>query len=117
MMNAEQQNFSVARGAVSDEMADLPRARRGVAPTSIEAYHSLDHATYIQPKEQQVVDAIVANGPLSRQQIAERSGMPINCVCGRVSSLLEARILEEHGERLDPLTRKHQKLVRVAKGA
>lgn len=87
-----------------------------IAHTSVEAYHSLDRATYIQPKEQQVVDTIVANGPLSRQQIAERSGMPINCVCGRVNSLLMLGILEERGERLDPLTRKHQKLVRVAKG-
>ena len=85
-----------------------------IAHTSVEAFHSLDHSTYIQPKEQQVVDAIVAHGSLSRQQIAVHAGMPINCVCGRVNSLLEARILEEHGERLDPLTRKHQKLVRIA---
>lgn len=87
-----------------------------IAHTSVEAYHSLDHSTYIAPQEQRVVDTVVANGPLSRQQIAERSGLALSCVCGRVHSLLEARILEERGTRIDPFTHKPQKLVRVAKG-
>jgi len=88
-----------------------------LAHTSVEAFHSLDPVTYIQPKEAQILAVFDDGGTFTRQQIAKLSGMPINCVCGRVHSLVEAGILEEHGERLDPSTRKHQKLLRVAKGA
>jgi hypothetical protein len=69
-----------------------------VAQTSIEAFHSLSPAHYLQPK---------------RQQISERARMAINGVCGRVDSLVAAGLLEEHGDRIDPHTHKRQKLLRL----
>jgi hypothetical protein len=50
---------------------------------------------------------------LSRQQIAQLSGLPINCVCGRADSLIAAGRLVEEGERRDPHTGKRQKLLRL----
>lgn len=89
-----------------------------IAHTSAEAYHSLSQVHYIQPKEAQVLALFDADGAtFTRQQIAALTGMAINCVCGRVHSLVEAGILEEKGEHLDPATRKHQKLLRLVKGA
>lgn len=88
-----------------------------IAHTSAEAYHSLSQVHYIAPQEKRVVDAIVNQGiPLSRQMISELTGIPLHCVCGRVHSLLDAGVLEEHGTRIDPKTRKPQKMLRVAKG-
>lgn len=94
------------------------RACKGVADTSAEAFHSLPVADYLQPKEQAVMALFY--GPqvaLSRQQIAGMLPMPINCVCGRVDSLLTGGHLEEHGDRIDPLTNKRQKLVRLPRPA
>lgn len=90
-----------------------------IAHTSVEAYHSLQDAGDLAPMETRVMQVFTRSShgaSYSRQQIAQISGMPINCVCGRVNSLITNGVLEEHGTRIDPHTRKPQKLVRVAKG-
>lgn len=88
-----------------------------IAHTSVEAYHALREAGDLAPMEARVMrvfETAGAGSSFSRQQIARISGMPINCVCGRVNSLVANGLLEEHGTRIDPLTHKPQKLVRVA---
>lgn len=88
-----------------------------IAHTSVEAYHSLSHFHYVQPKQAEILALFGADGAtFTRQQIAVLTGMPINCVCGRVHSLVEAGILEEKGEHLDPVTHKRQKLLRLVEG-
>lgn len=89
-----------------------------MATTSLEAFHSLPVADYLQPKERAVM--ALFTGPevkLSRQQIAERAPMPLHCVCGRVNSLLAAGRLMEEGDRRDPSTGKRQKLLRLPRDA
>jgi hypothetical protein len=87
--------------------------KTNVAETSIDAFHSLPVADYLQPKQRQVLALFTdARVTLSRQQISEQLPMPINGVCGRVDSLVAAGLLEEHGERIDPKTSKRQKLLR-----
>ena len=88
-----------------------------IAHTSIEAYHSLSHIHYVQPKQAEVLALFAVEGAtFTRQQIAVLTGMPINCVCGRVNALVADQILVEHGDRMDPVTHKRQKLLRLAKG-
>jgi hypothetical protein len=91
--------------------------RTAVADTSIEAYRSLPVGDYLQPKERAVM-ALFTNPAvrLSRQQIAEFLHWGINCVCGRVNSLVAGGHLEEHGERIDSQTHKRQKLLRLPQG-
>lgn len=84
-----------------------------VAETSAEAYWSLPVAAYLQPKEAAVMALFQPGVQLSRQQIATRSRMPINCVCGRVNSLVTAGHLVEDGDRVDPQTGKRQRLLRL----
>jgi hypothetical protein len=89
-------------------------SRTAMAETSLEAFHSLPVADYLAPKERAVL--ALFTGPevkLSRQQISAVLPMPINCVCGRVDSLLAAGHLVEQGDRIDPLTRKRQKLLQL----
>ncbi|GAB3763594.1 hypothetical protein GCM10028796_17370 [Ramlibacter monticola] len=92
--------------------------RTAVAETSLEAFHSLPVADYLAPKEAAVL--ALFTGPevrLSRQQIAQIAPMPINCVCGRVDSLLAGGHLEEAGTRKDPHTGKSQKLLQLPRSA
>lgn len=94
------------------------RPRRGVAETSAEAFHSLPVADYLAPKERVILGLFT--GPevrMSRQQISLALPMAINGVCGRVDSLLAAGHLEESGDRIDPLTRKRQKLLQLPRDA
>ncbi len=84
-----------------------------VAATSAEAFHSLSPRFYLQPKQQQILNLFGRGVKLSRQQISDRCGMPINGVCGRVDSLVTAGVLVEDGDRVDPLTHKRQKLLRL----
>lgn len=90
--------------------------RTNVAPTSIEAFHSLSPALDLQPKEARIMDLFGIATRLSRQQISELARMPINTVCGRVDSLLTKHALVEEGERTDPHTGKKQKLLRLPAG-
>jgi len=90
-----------------------------IAYTSLEAYDELREAGDLPPMEARVMRVFETSGAgasYSRQQISQISGMPINCVCGRVNTLVANGVLEEHGTRIDPTTRKPQKLVRVAWG-
>ena len=47
-----------------------------------------------------ILAAIQKHGPLTRQELVEITGMPINSVCGRVRSLIDSRQLE-HAYRDD----------------
>lgn len=91
--------------------------RTAVAETSIAAYYSMSPAVDLQPKERRIMElfeAALARGKpikLTRQQISQIVGMPINGVCGRINSLLTKKALIEDGERIDPVTHKAQKLL------
>jgi hypothetical protein len=84
-----------------------------IATTSAEAFHSLSPRLYLQPKQEQILALFRPGVLLSRQQISVLCPMPINGVCGRVDSLVCAGILIEDGDRIDPLTNKRQKLLRL----
>lgn len=84
-----------------------------VAHTSAEAFHSLSPRDYLQPKQREILALFWPGVALSRQQISALCRMPINGVCGRVDSLLAAKVLIEDGDRIDPLTHKRQKLLRL----
>ena len=83
-----------------------------VHTNSIEAFTSLSVADYLSPKERAVMAAFINDTVvLTRQQLSERIGMPINAVCGRVNSLVTKHALVPRGTRKDPLTRKSQELL------
>lgn len=81
---------------------------------SLATYFTLRDANQLAPKEMEVVAALVEHGPLTRQQIPEITGMPINCVSGRVKSLLDKGLIEPVGTVMNPITRKPNELLRLA---
>jgi len=82
-----------------------------LAETSLQAFRSLHSEGKIAPQESRVLAAIQARGAMTREEIAEATGLRLSAVCGRVASLIDALHLTERGTRLNPTTRKHNKLV------
>lgn len=92
--------------------------KTNVSSTSLNAYHSLGVADYLQPKERLVM--AVFTGPdvkLTRKQIAQRTGLELSCICGRVNSLVAKGALVEDGTQKDPKTNKEQALLKRAEKA
>ncbi|MGM3410618.1 hypothetical protein [Ralstonia holmesii] len=87
--------------------------RTSVTETSLSAYRALQMDGQIQPKEKQVLAAFGGRPDvlLTRQDIAAKTGMAINGVCGRVKALLEKGALEVRSARISPTTRKPQELL------
>lgn len=88
--------------------------RTAVTQTSLAAFRSLGAKDYLQPKEREVMAAFCSPSmALTRQGIADATGMKLNCVCGRVRSLLDKGVLVVRGLTVDPVTRKSQELLGV----
>ena len=67
-----------------------------VANTSLDAYHSLPVAGYLQPKEQAVMRLFQCPSiAMTREQMAMRLGWKESAVCGRVNSLVTKHEREE----------------------
>lgn len=82
-----------------------------VAETSLRAFRDLQHEGALAPQEQRVVEAIRQFGAMTRDEIAERTGMRLSAVCGRCKSLIDAGRLQEQGTRINPQSLKANKLV------
>jgi len=87
--------------------------RTQMAGTSLATFSSLGVRDYLQPKERELMAVFDAapGARYTRQALAQRTGMAINAVCGRVRSLLDKHALEVHGETVCPVTRKPQELL------
>lgn len=85
-----------AAKGLADRHLQLARARRGMAETSIEAFHSLPVAAYLQPKEQAVMALFTGQDvAYTREQIAALLRWKEAAVCGRANSLVTKGQLEE----------------------
>lgn len=63
--------------------------------TSVKAYRNLIQNGSISTSSAKVFDSIDRNGSKTRSQIARDTGMPINCVCGRVNELIADGVLKD----------------------
>lgn len=83
-----------------------------IRETSRAAYHSLD----LNESEKKVMGWFHSqpNGSsFNRREISQRSGIPINSVCGRVNELVAKGYLEELPAERDPVTGKSAHPVRI----
>ncbi len=71
--------------------------------TSLEAYNSI--RTKLQPKEKIVLGALIAlKGKATNKQIAEYLDWPVNCVTGRMHSLVKLKKVKLGEKVIDPET-------------
>jgi len=66
-----------------------------VRKNSRDAYAAI--ADRLPACRKRVYETIAKGGRLTRQEVSEVSGMPINTVCGRVRELLETNLVREEG--------------------
>lgn len=80
--------------------------------TSLAAYAELQQQRKLQPMEARVVEAL-QHRPLTREEIAEVTGMRLSSVCGRVATLRKSGTIESFGAKRCGVTGKLQELLQV----
>lgn len=78
----------------------------GVSDTSKKAYAEIIVSGTRQTLRQKVLGIIMAYPQLSRGEIAQRFGITLQSVCGRVNELLKVGEIKETGTRIDAFSRK-----------
>ena len=84
-----------------------------VSNTSLQAYREERLNRRFQPKEICILDNLNIGGPGTRAELAKRTGLKINCLCGRVNRLLELGVIEEFDKVKDPDTNKLVNVLRI----
>jgi hypothetical protein len=82
--------------------------------TSLAAYAELQLQRKLQPMEARVVEAL-QHRPLTREEIAEATGMRLSSVCGRVATLRKSDVIESFGDKRCTITGKRQELLQLVR--
>ena len=88
--------------------------KTAVAENSLRTYRALQAEGYLPPKEAEIFNLFNSQTRLTRQQITEQYGIPINCVTGRVKTLLEKGKLVEDGSVIAETSKKPRAVLRLA---
>lgn len=71
-----------------------------VRDTSRETYDELKRHNKLTPMQYVIFNAVYRHGDLTRSELSDITGLPINTVCGRANELLKKGVL------VDEITRK-----------
>lgn len=91
----------------------MPRKRKGVSKTSLEAFRMLTQED-LSNRQEKVLKAIEELGPISDKQIGMVLGWPINCVTPRRGELEDMGVIRNVGEQFDDHSRRHEMTWSVA---
>ncbi len=82
-----------------------------VAKTSRTTFAGMD----FEPKERIILHTLKLVGPLTRQSLSVLTGLPINCICGRVRALLDVNMIELCGIETNAETGKPNERLRLVR--
>ena len=85
--------------------------KRGVQPTSIEAFSSIREG--LGERQQLVLEALKILGHASNKQLSAAIGWPINCITPRIFELRERGLVDYHSEQIDPDTHRTEMVWRA----
>lgn len=88
--------------------------KTNVSLNSLFSYWSLRDSGELPEKERIVYEAVLRNGPVTREQIASLTGMKEGSACGRVAKLIERGMLAHHGTVVNATTKKPNEKVWIA---
>jgi len=71
---------------------------------SIESYHAIEDIT---DRQREVYLAIRENGPVTNRELCSIMQLPINCITGRVSELVQKNMVASFGKRHDNVTERN----------
>jgi len=72
--------------------------------TSLASFRKMEDSGKAETQRRKVYKAILEMGIASRKEIAQKLGIPINSVCGRVSELLAEGAIEVKGRKICQVT-------------
>ena len=81
--------------------------KKGMADTSLESFYNFT-PDELGARQKAVYDCVAEHGPMSNKQIADKQGVPINCVTGRVKENRDMGFIEEYGTRYDANTNRRE---------
>ena len=81
--------------------------------TSLKAFWENKLGRVFQPKEVKILDSLYVDGPATRAELAQRTGLKLSCVCGRVNRLLQCGSIEEFDTKKDSETNKTVNILRM----
>ena len=87
--------------------------RTQVAETSLVAYQSLQSEKKLSAKQALIMGLLASGRAMTRQEIVNETGEPINSVTGRVNELLAAKRIVQRGEVINTKTGKPNYLVGI----
>jgi hypothetical protein len=87
--------------------------RTQVAETSLVAYHSLQAEKKLSAKQALIMGFLSSGTAMTRQELVNVTGEPINSVTGRVNELLTAKRIVIRGEVVNQKTGKPNYLVGI----
>ena len=90
--------------------------RTHVSETSLAAYRQLEADGKLPPQRVRVLDAVTKHGALTREEVAQITGMRLSAVCGRVADLVRDGHLIEQGTKVNPSSGVLNKLLRLPGG-
>lgn len=73
---------------------------------SLAAYAALKESGEINRREQEVLEALIKHGPMTREEIARATGMKEGSVAGRINALIEKNHVVEVGSKRNSVTNK-----------
>jgi DNA-binding MarR family transcriptional regulator len=89
--------------------------RTNVSRTSIDAYYAMIAGPKLAAQQRTIVEFLASHsGDFTRAELAERTGLRLSSVCGRVSELLERGTLVERSRRPCSVTGVAAHVVRLA---
>ncbi|RUR34496.1 hypothetical protein [Vreelandella nanhaiensis] len=83
---------------------------------SAEAFHDYRRSGRLCASQQHVLEAFSA-GPMTRNQAAERTGIPLSSICGRARELLDADLITVMGTTQDKPARQILQLTEKGQAA
>lgn len=85
--------------------------------TSLAAYWSERLSGRISHQQSMVLENLAVHGGATRSELAASTGLPINCICGRVNELLKSGHVVDDEIVRDSDTGKRVHVVRLAQEA
>lgn len=84
--------------------------------TSLAAYWHGRTNRRFSTQAAQVLDNLNVDGPGTRAELAERTGLRLSAICGRVNELLARDLIEEFDKVTDPTSQKRVWKLRIREG-
>jgi predicted transcriptional regulator len=115
LYQAQEKDFNEATDRILARLFDpnsIPTKAPDRKSTKRKSYESLGD---LAPIHLLILNTIQTHGPMSRQELATKTGLKVSSVCGRVKELLDNCFLCVDGTTTDPDTNREVEVVNVVR--